>query len=435
MAAAAQTRKPPAAPPVYHPQPTPRVLQAKKAQGEASARTAAPERKPGGVTRRPPNNPPQVGRPNFPAQRGGGRTPPVCQPKAAEVTHARRGAPGPPAARPVANRRAGVVQPFIPVKYREWKEAHPTKGLADYLALVKNERLYAERLAEDEGTKKYATNLTAEAEFFDTMLARYDNKPKKQVVRALDSLVDRINLVLNEAHSKGYVNDFKKPAEVVEHRRLPVTDWEQGSHRDVIRTFAELVNKQSNTLASRGAGNPDIPVVPYSQAKRYLPWSACFLINKIYDGWKRGVPLDSRTVEQRGDNQAADAPPSLAVHEPGAMRSWHMDQHSLLPTNPALDATPANVQNFSDYVARYSATPNNVGHAVAPSGYIEYTGTGHESDYANFRILLDYRRGKIFISFHYQLWSINGDGPQTHGQNPAGHQDKNNPWINIDMNA
>ena len=76
-----------------------------------------------------------------------------------------------------------------------------------------------------------------------------------------------------------------------------------------------------------------------------------------------------------------------------------------------------------------------MGNDAVPSGYIEYTGTGHGNDYANFRLLLDYKQGLIYICFHYQLWSNGNNNPQLHGQNPAEHQDKNNPWINIKMNA
>jgi hypothetical protein len=339
-------------------------------------------------------------------------------------------------ARPGANRHTGVVQAFIPVKYREWKEAHPQQGLADYLTLVQNERRYAHDFAEDEGPKKYATNLTHEAAEFDAALAKYGNKPKKQVIRALDALVDRINLVLNEAHGKGYVNDFSKPAlaRAGGGGFLATNDWEAGRHDGVIRTFSELVAKQSGTTAASRAGNPAVPIVPYSQAKRYLPWSLCSLIKRIYDGWVSGTPLDTRSVAERGDRTAAaPVPPSVAVSRSGAMRSWHMDGHGLLPASPAPAAPAANVTAVSNYVDRHSATPNNVGHVAAAAGYIEYTATGHGVDLANVRVLLDYRQGKIYLCYHYQLWSNAGGNPLIHGQNPTGIEDRNNPWININM--
>lgn len=435
-------RAAPTPPPVYRPQPLPKVLQTKKAPGAPNPPNLG--MKPNVVRHTHAVNVPRNEPPKVLAQRNV-YTPPVCQPKidprtpvrqAAPVTPARPQlrAPQPPLARPNTNRQAGVVQPYIPVKYREWKAAHPQQALGDYLRLVQNERRYAEAVAEDDGVKRYATNLTAEAADFDAALARHHNKPKKQVVRALDALVDRINLVLNEAHGKGYVNDFAKPALMGVGARLPTNDWEAGTHEGVIRTFSQLVAKRSGTVAASTHGNPAVPVVPYSEAKRYLPWSICSLINRIYDGWVRGVPLDSRTVPERGDrNAAAPLPPSLAVARSGAMRSWHMDAHGLLPATPAPAAAAANVTAFSDYVDRHSATPNNMGHAVAASGYIEYTGTGHGDDLANVRLLLDYRQGKIFLCFHYQLWSNDNDNPVIHGQNPAHFQDRNNPWINLDM--
>jgi hypothetical protein len=442
-----QKRATPTPPPVYRPQPVPKVLQTKKAPGAPDPRGPNAVMRSHAAPHTRANNAPRIERPNVLVQRGACK-PPVCQPKADPRPHVRPATPAPShvrpqlrvaqarLARPNANRHKGVVQPYIPVKYREWKAAHPQQGLADYLALVQNERRYATDFAEDDGPKRYATNLAAEAAHFDAELARYHNKPKKQVVKALDALVDRINLVLNEAHGKGYVNDFTKPALMGGAARLPTNDWEAGRHEGVIRTFSQLVAKRSGTLTASTHGNPDVPVVPYSEAKRYLPWALCSLIKRIYDGWVSGAPLDTRTVPERGDRNAAVAvPPSLAVARSGAMRSWHMDAHGLLPASPAAAAPAANVTAVSNYVDRHSATPNNMGHAVAASGYIEYTGAGHGVDVANVRILLDYRQGKIFLCYHYQLWSNAGDNPLTHGQNPAGNLDRNNPWVNINMTA
>ena len=413
--------KKPVAPPVYRPQPLPKVLQTKKAATHLQA----------------PAKPP-VQRNIY--------TPPVCQPKVDPRTQVRKAAPAPLPARPPQRvvqpklvrpnvyRPAGVVQAYIPLKYQEWKEAHPQQALASYLRLVQNERRHAEAVAEDDGPKKYATNLAAESAAFDAALARHHNKPKKEVIKTLNALVDRINLVLNEAHGKGYIVDFAKPALMAGAARLPTNDWDAGVHEGVIRTFSQLVAKRSGTVAASTAANPAVPVVGWSQAKRYLPWSICSLIKRIYDGWVSGTPLDTRSVAERGDrNAAAPVPPSLAVARSGAMRSWHMDAHGLLPASPAPAAPAANVTAVSNYVDRHSATPNNMGHAAAANGYIEYTGTGQENDLANVRVLLDYRQGKIYLCYHYQLWSNDGDNPLTHGQNPAGIQDRNNPWINIDM--
>ncbi len=255
-------------------------------------------------------------------------------------------------------------------------------------------------------------------------------RKEKGVIEALDNLVDRINIVLGKSHQKGYLNEFSK-TKTPTSQHFPSTDWDSGIADPVIATFAKLAAHKSGQFTP--ANRPEVPKVPYSVAKRYLPWSLCFLIEQVYAGWRTGVPLDTRSELERGDRDA-DLPPSIGVGRAGAMRSWHMDVHALLPANDATDLA-VNPQAVHDYASRHSSTMNIMGDHDAPQGYIEYTGTGHGNDYDKVRILLDYKNGRIFLTCHYQFWSVAAGTSHTHGQNPAGNADKNNPWLNLDMSA
>ena len=78
-----------------------------------------------------------------------------------------------------------------------------------------------------------------------------------------------------------------------------------------------------------------------------------------------------------------------------------------------------------------------------PIGYAEYTGSGIANDTHNSKIVLDYRRGRIFITVtHYQNWHIAAGGnlaepnalPQYVVEGQAANQGTNSAWFCIDMN-
>jgi len=67
-----------------------------------------------------------------------------------------------------------------------------------------------------------------------------------------------------------------------------------------------------------------------------------------------------------------------------------------------------------------------------PIGFAEYTGTGILNDAHNSKIILDYKRGEMYLTLtHYQFWTKSGKSFKTEGQTAG----TNSPWFKIDMKS
>jgi hypothetical protein len=185
--------------------------------------------------------------------------------------------------------------------------------------------------------------------------------------------------------------------------------------------------------AAREGAMPGIPVIPFSAAQAQLPPSLFRQIRDIHAGWKTGAVMDRRTPSEIAGK-------ALTSNQKGGLRSWHMNTRGALPAaGGAAVATPDYARGLETHYHQTSKTMHHLGAAPAgPDGYAEYTGTGMRDDNHNSKIVLDYKRGGIYLTVtHYQLWNRAEDSPNE--QNTAMGQNADNgsqsAWFFIDMNS
>ncbi|CAN5897947.1 hypothetical protein BH11BAC7_BH11BAC7_31040 [soil metagenome] len=207
-------------------------------------------------------------------------------------------------------------------------------------------------------------------------------------------------------------------------------------------TVAAHVNGTTNARIMN-AGAPDaVQSVNFSDVRLLIPPALRALMLDIYYKSAAGGIIDSRSAGER-------AARSVTVDKPGAIRSWHEDSRGKLPA--------------SGYVAPHGMLPNNVpaamaplhnhyaatsgagggagaGAAVAPSGFIEYTGTGIANDQHNSKIVFDYMNNHIYLTLsHYQYWGRNAGGHYDNMAQDAGNaaqtgaQTLHGAWVKVVM--
>lgn len=184
----------------------------------------------------------------------------------------------------------------------------------------------------------------------------------------------------------------------------------------------------SGTRKPQSKDMPEIPELPWSTAKAGLPVGLRRLLRDIYASWHAGGTLDNRSAKEVQDK-------TITSNNEGAMRSWHLNARGSLPA-ASDDATPANATAMEKHYKDTSKKPGNVDSDTdSPIGFVEYTGAGILNDSHNSKVVLDYKRGGVYLTVtHYQLWSTpQQDKFEVHGQNAQDGQ--KNPWFYIDMQA
>lgn len=207
---------------------------------------------------------------------------------------------------------------------------------------------------------------------------------------------------------------------------------------------ANWANVQTAVGAAHGAVNagvagvapqshsPDaraIRTINYSTAVGVFPPTLVRLLRDIHAAWKTGQVMDQRSQAERDAS-------ALTANNPGALRSWHMNTSATLPAAPG-GVTPPNAVALENHYTATSGVMNALGVAPPPGpvGYAEYTGTGILNDAHNSKIILDYKRGDVYLTLtHYQHWSNIGAGFNTQGQVPSA-AGAHSPWFKIDINA
>jgi hypothetical protein len=168
-----------------------------------------------------------------------------------------------------------------------------------------------------------------------------------------------------------------------------------------------------------------IRTIDYSSATGVFPQSLVRLLRDIHAAWKTGDVFDQRSQDDQQNR-------TLNADDPGALRSWHMNTSHTLPAAPYGVQTPVNATALEAHYTDTSGVMNALDvDEEGPIGFAEYTGTGILNDAHNSKIVLDYRRGHIYLTLtHYQHWA----GAHTFGQVPsaAGTQ---SPWFKINMDA
>ena len=172
-------------------------------------------------------------------------------------------------------------------------------------------------------------------------------------------------------------------------------------------------------------GVPEIRTIAFSSAKSTFPAPLWRLLRDIYGSWRQGGILDERDDDERANR-------TLNSDTPGALRSWHMNAEGSLPAHDKGD-TPDRTAAFETHYQDTSGTMNKLGSsATGPVGFAEYTGTGILDDKHNSKVVLDYKRGEVYLTLtHYQYWKKEGERVTSQGQ----VEGDNNPWYRVDMNA
>jgi hypothetical protein len=181
---------------------------------------------------------------------------------------------------------------------------------------------------------------------------------------------------------------------------------------------------------SHSADARRISTINYSTAVGVFPGTLVRLLRDIHAAWKTGQVMDQRSQQDQQNGV-------LNADNPGALRSWHMNTSATLPAASA-NATPAHAAGLEAHYTATSGVMNMLGvqAPAGPIGFAEYTGTGILNDAHNSKIILDYKRGDVYLTLtHYQHWSNAGlAGFQTQGQAPSA-AGTHSPWFKIDMNA
>lgn len=174
----------------------------------------------------------------------------------------------------------------------------------------------------------------------------------------------------------------------------------------------------------------NIQTINYSATAGVFPQTLIRLLRDIHGAWKSGQTLDERTSAEKQGR-------TLNSNHPGGLRSWHMNTSQTLPA-AAGGATPARNRAMEQHYTNTSGVMHALGVAApaGPIGFAEYTGTGILNDAHNSKIILDYKRGDVYLTLtHYQHWSNGGAaGFQVRGQAPSA-AGTHSPWFKIDMNA
>lgn len=115
---------------------------------------------------------------------------------------------------------------------------------------------------------------------------------------------------------------------------------------------------------------------------------------------------------------------TITSPEPGAMRSWHSNEHQHLPviTVPAsLSDTGAlgvkdrrsRAQKYHQYVVANKGQQNKMtGRSDgAYTGYIEFTGTGWLMGHQDGRLVYDYVNNLLYLTLHYGVYKVEGKNP------------------------
>jgi len=234
---------------------------------------------------------------------------------------------------------------------------------------------------------------------------------------ALDNLVDAVNKALARVN-------FGPIPQLGPYSNVANDCWNDVGA--ALRAMEALVANGLPALAPEDGNMPNIPGARWSVAKDQLPVSLRDLIRDIHARWKVGTYLDRRTAAQVLAR-------TVTSDIPGALRSWHMNVLGSLPAMGNV-ATPANAQNLHTHYTNTSGVMNALGVAPAgPIGYAEYTGTGIRADVHNSKIVLDYKRGRVFLTVsHYQLWD-QGAPYVARGQDAG--SGAFSPWFYFDMGA
>lgn len=229
----------------------------------------------------------------------------------------------------------------------------------------------------------------------------------RNVVRFLNLLVNHINDALYESpHApSGYAKEDSGNWYTVQAGLLAAN---------------AAVDPALGTTNPRRAGAPVIHTIPWSSVKDKFPIALVRLLRDIFGSWRSGGVMDERI--------GTDEPDTLTSKTAGSLRSWHMNTAGTLPAE-SLAATPANAAPLEAHYQAHSHTMNHLGVAPpGPIGFAEYTGTGILDDAHHSKIILDYKRGDMYLTLtHYQYWTNAG---VLQGQADG----DNNPWFKIDMN-
>ncbi len=198
-------------------------------------------------------------------------------------------------------------------------------------------------------------------------------------------------------------------------------DWNNQS--EALEEISRDLGGETTLPQNRALSN--IPVIPWSIAKKKIPTTLMRLIRDIYISWFYGSVMDCRSLDEQKAKK-------LNCDTPGALRSWHVNQSETLPDLGEVKI-PGNARYFHDH---YQATSNIMNivrqenpNINGPVGFAEYTGTGLGGNHDDCKIVLDYLKGCIYITLtHYQFWE-DGYTLSDQGQLSGTH----NPWFKIDM--
>lgn len=233
-----------------------------------------------------------------------------------------------------------------------------------------------------------------------------------QVALTLTILVQRINQALNgTAAPSGY------EAENLDNWANVEDAVTFANHQVDVRLGT--TNPQNHELAT-------IPTIPWTSVKGNFPPTLMRLLRDIFASWRGGQVMDERSPAEQNNH-------TLNSESPGSLRSWHMNTSQTLPPNH-VGPTPENAVNLEGHYQNTSGVMNALGVTgpAGPIGFAEYTGTGILNDAHNSKIILDYRRGDMYLTLtHYQFWTNEGNNFQTEGQKGG----TKSPWFKIDMNS
>lgn len=332
-----------------------------------------------------------------------------------------------------------AVQMKVHFSYSQWRGVtEPTKGNAKtyYDEFIGDDyRTAAYYLRGMDGLAEHDNLKDAYQTYWNTFNHCNSSGDWTDIVAPLDAMQTAVNNALT------YVIETLQQKDAMPYSNTREDNWPV---KGGIERMADISGRKADPTQAKvpgGAGQKNIPYLRWSEVKMELPSALRNLLRDIYHIWKLSEHMPGntdreKTLDMRTDQQITDK--TITSNNPGALRSWHVNQQGLLPKQKLTrqgglsDPVPAHAQHLHNHYNATSQKPY-LGYNGGAVGYAEYTGTGIKNDTHDSKVVLDYMTGGIYLTVtHYQLWTMKEDGKVETGGTDA-NSGTNSPWFYIDM--
>lgn len=178
------------------------------------------------------------------------------------------------------------------------------------------------------------------------------------------------------------------------------------------------------------AGNSKTKLLPlHAVSTEHLPMALVkicgeilhspYVVDHVPDGGVKALLAQTNTSRPLNYYQTTITSP-----EPGAMRSWHSNEHQHLPVltvSADLSDTSAlgvkdrrsRAQKYHQYVVANKGQQNKMSGRSdnVYTGYIEFTATGWQMGHQDGRLVYDYVNNLLYLTLHYGKYAVADKNP------------------------